>query len=261
LHKGIEIQKLTKGKYQDNLEFLQWFYKYYQDNYDGTPYDPVEKRNKAIAEYPFQLKTGGRRASVVPGTSGMSSPVNATPQTEKRRYSVIPGSAMQDRTNNASIVQETLKLESARMNKNVRRIAKRKGAIKQSTNRQNSTEKIPDQVNEPSQQTVVPETPARTDTPREKENGSDNDLLNTTPLFLTPKRKSPGDKEGSVIPWKSSNDYVHERVAELVVGLQEERDLYLCKLRTIEELLERYQNEEINVNDLINDINGTLKSD
>jgi len=258
LHKGIDIQKLIKAKYQDNLEFLQWFNKYYLDNYTGTvPYDAVEKRNKAIAEYPFQLKATGRRSSTVSGTS---SPLNGTPQSlEHRRFSVIPSAgynAMQDRTN-MSIVQETLKLENNRINKPTRRIAKRKGAIRPA-NRTKNTEHSEQIYEQPLQQADTG-TPVRSDTSRDKENATD--LFNTTPLLLTPKRKILGEKEGSNIPWKSSNDYVHERVAELVVGLQEERDLYLCKLRAIEELIDRYHDEEIKISDLINDISGTLKSD
>ena len=45
----IPIEKLVKGKYQDNFEFLQWFYKFYQANYDGSAeYDPVAARENQI---------------------------------------------------------------------------------------------------------------------------------------------------------------------------------------------------------------------
>ena len=30
IYKNIEIEKLVKCKYQDNLEFLQWFHKYFE---------------------------------------------------------------------------------------------------------------------------------------------------------------------------------------------------------------------------------------
>lgn len=33
-----------KGKFQDNFEFVQWFKKFFDANYDGAPYDPVEAR-------------------------------------------------------------------------------------------------------------------------------------------------------------------------------------------------------------------------
>lgn len=40
----IEVQKLVKAKYQDNLEFMQWLKRYFDLNYNGEPYDAVEKR-------------------------------------------------------------------------------------------------------------------------------------------------------------------------------------------------------------------------
>lgn len=33
-----------KGKFQDNFEFVQWFKKFFDANYDGKEYDPVEAR-------------------------------------------------------------------------------------------------------------------------------------------------------------------------------------------------------------------------
>lgn len=33
-----------KGKYQDNLEMLQWIKKYFDLNYNGAAYDAVERR-------------------------------------------------------------------------------------------------------------------------------------------------------------------------------------------------------------------------
>lgn len=51
IEKYIDVVKLTKGKYQDNLEMLQWFKKFY----DGkspviSDYDPSAKRNGATLE-------------------------------------------------------------------------------------------------------------------------------------------------------------------------------------------------------------------
>ena len=35
------MDKLVKGRFQDNFEFLQWFKKFFDANYDGHPYDPM----------------------------------------------------------------------------------------------------------------------------------------------------------------------------------------------------------------------------
>ncbi|XP_042347301.1 microtubule-associated protein RP/EB family member 1b [Plectropomus leopardus] len=44
VEKIIPVDKLVKGKFQDNFEFVQWFKKFFDANYDGKEYDPVEAR-------------------------------------------------------------------------------------------------------------------------------------------------------------------------------------------------------------------------
>jgi len=44
VEKIIPIDKLSKGRFQDNFEFLQWFKKFFDANYDGTPYDAFVER-------------------------------------------------------------------------------------------------------------------------------------------------------------------------------------------------------------------------
>lgn len=38
------MDKLIKGRFQDNFEFLQWFKKFFDANYDGREYDAFEAR-------------------------------------------------------------------------------------------------------------------------------------------------------------------------------------------------------------------------
>lgn len=40
----IPVDKLIKGRFQDNFEFLQWFKKFFDANYDGREYDAIEAR-------------------------------------------------------------------------------------------------------------------------------------------------------------------------------------------------------------------------
>ena len=40
----VPIEKLVKGRFQDNFEFVQWFKKFFDANYSGEEYDPVAAR-------------------------------------------------------------------------------------------------------------------------------------------------------------------------------------------------------------------------
>lgn len=42
--KIIPVERLVKGKFQDNFEFLQWYKKFFDANYDGKEYDPLLTR-------------------------------------------------------------------------------------------------------------------------------------------------------------------------------------------------------------------------
>ncbi|KAI9576834.1 hypothetical protein GQX74_005714 [Glossina fuscipes] len=49
--KIILIDKLVKGDFQDNFEFLQWFKKFFDANYDGKDYDASAARDVAQMGY------------------------------------------------------------------------------------------------------------------------------------------------------------------------------------------------------------------
>jgi RP/EB family microtubule-associated protein len=40
----IPVEKLVKGRFQDNFEFVQWFKKFFDANYDGKEYDALAAR-------------------------------------------------------------------------------------------------------------------------------------------------------------------------------------------------------------------------
>jgi len=52
IDKPIPVEKLTKCKMQDNLEFLQWIKRFWDQNYGGQPYDPVARRKGAPTDTP-----------------------------------------------------------------------------------------------------------------------------------------------------------------------------------------------------------------
>merc|ERR1719383_1280470 len=42
--KIVPVDKLIKGRFQDNFEFIQWFKKFFDANYDGRDYDAIGAR-------------------------------------------------------------------------------------------------------------------------------------------------------------------------------------------------------------------------
>merc|ERR1719292_90863 len=47
--KIIPVDRLVKGRFQDNFEFVQWFKKFFDANYQGDEYDPIAARSAAGA--------------------------------------------------------------------------------------------------------------------------------------------------------------------------------------------------------------------
>jgi len=45
--KIVPVDKLVKGRFQDNFEFLQWFKRFFDANYQGQDYDPIAARGGA----------------------------------------------------------------------------------------------------------------------------------------------------------------------------------------------------------------------
>ncbi|TMW44944.1 hypothetical protein DOY81_009977, partial [Sarcophaga bullata] len=74
--KIIPIDKLIKGRFQDNFEFLQWFKKFFDANYDGHDYDASGAREGA------QMGFGSGNVKSLPGTGGGS--------TSYRKQAVAP---------------------------------------------------------------------------------------------------------------------------------------------------------------------------
>lgn len=48
-----------KGKFQDNFEFLQWFKKFFDANYQGNEYDAASARNGE------EMGGGSQKASMI----------------------------------------------------------------------------------------------------------------------------------------------------------------------------------------------------
>jgi len=213
LRKGLEVKKLIQAKYMDNLEILQWMYKYFNENYDGSDYDAVEQRNQALRANVTAF-TRRRRASTLPslnaGAGGeqlQQEEALPPPDTDEE---IIPAQRR------VSVALRTIKENN---NKNAKIIARRNKRINAAIDKENQD--INNNIkNDKKDQ-------------KKKNKGQFNDVMK--------KFKEMDFQDNISIPRKVSNDNASERVCDMIISLQEERDLYLLKLTKIEELCKKYQ--------------------
>lgn len=77
---------MIKGRFQDNFEFLQWFKKFFDANYDGREYDGIEARGGIL------LGSGANNNSTGSGGGGVSliqQPPTSKPQNVVRQGNFI----------------------------------------------------------------------------------------------------------------------------------------------------------------------------
>ncbi|KAF4079490.1 hypothetical protein AMELA_G00178570 [Ameiurus melas] len=93
--KIIPVEKLVKGKFQDNFEFLQWFKKFFDANYDGKEYDPhAARQGHEVSPTPKPeclIGVGPQRTSpTVPKTvPAPQRPISSVPTNIKRSIPVL----------------------------------------------------------------------------------------------------------------------------------------------------------------------------
>ncbi len=69
--KVIPVEKLVKGRFQDNFEFVQWFKKFFDANYNGAEYDAVAAREGI----PLGPNAGNAKVPVAAVSKPVSQPV------------------------------------------------------------------------------------------------------------------------------------------------------------------------------------------
>ncbi|XP_056593717.1 microtubule-associated protein RP/EB family member 2 isoform X2 [Triplophysa dalaica] len=97
--KIIPVEKLVKGRFQDNLDFIQWFKKFFDANYDGKEYEPLEARQGQDAIPPpdpgeqiFNLPKKSLHAACSP-TAGATRSASTTPKASSTTTTSRPSSA------------------------------------------------------------------------------------------------------------------------------------------------------------------------
>merc|ERR550534_1710220 len=80
--KMIPVDKLIKGKFQDNFEFCQWFKKFFDANYAGQEYDAVAARGGS--EIGPGGPAGGANKSRGPASAGAGMKPRMAPAATKK---------------------------------------------------------------------------------------------------------------------------------------------------------------------------------
>lgn len=91
IKRHIEVGKLCKARYQDNLEFCQWMKAYFEKNHNGEPYDALGRRKNQELHY---ILGGGKVGPPVAAKkSDASAPVpKAAPASYKPPGGISAGS-------------------------------------------------------------------------------------------------------------------------------------------------------------------------
>lgn len=94
----IPVNRLVKSRFQDNFEFLQWFKKFFDANYDGHEYNALEARGNIPLG--SQAGLGGRVAAShhVPMASRPASGRPTTTATHATNNNISPSSALANKT-------------------------------------------------------------------------------------------------------------------------------------------------------------------
>ncbi|KRZ03442.1 Microtubule-associated protein RP/EB family member 3 [Trichinella zimbabwensis] len=98
VNKVVPVDKLIKGKFQDNFEFLQWFKKFFDANYDGRPYNA----SLARGEEPMPPADGTSKATGSKATVPRRAPAVAAATASERVAKPVTKQAVFARPNSAA---------------------------------------------------------------------------------------------------------------------------------------------------------------
>merc|ERR1712142_1265924 len=112
--KVIPVDKLVKGKFQDNFEFVQWFKRFYDANYDGTEYYALEMRGgEPMGKGVGGGGSGAQRRNVAPSRPAASRPLASRPAARPTQNR-LPAKNSAANNNNQQIDDLCLQLENMR---------------------------------------------------------------------------------------------------------------------------------------------------
>lgn len=95
IDKPIMVDRLIRGRYQDNLEFMQWFKAFYDLNVSENDYDPISRRNRGKGGQEYNNKFQGSAAAGATGKRSVkttsAATATTTPAVAPARTKTAPG--------------------------------------------------------------------------------------------------------------------------------------------------------------------------
>merc|ERR1719281_1704033 len=88
--KIVPVDKLIKGRFQDNFEFIQWFKKFFDANYQGGEYDAMGARGNVEVGGQAPMKAVTNGASRMPARSQAPRSRPAPPPASSNRTPMRP---------------------------------------------------------------------------------------------------------------------------------------------------------------------------
>ena len=203
VNKVIPVAQLIRGKYQDNLEFMQWFKRFFELNYSGMPedYDAIKRRAKGKGVATFDKRMASKPKSKPRRGHGSSA--------TSRRPTRTAGSRVNSNNSKRSSTGN-----SDKSNNNNNGTSSRSGNSRSSTGRSS---------NNGSDRTT---TKGR---PQQKENRRTNTHSNN-------KRSSAMNAQ--LVAKNEELTSENTTLLTTVTGLEKERDFYFGKLRDVEILIQ-----------------------
>ncbi|KAL4472970.1 hypothetical protein ABPG72_020664 [Tetrahymena utriculariae] len=257
INKPIDVEKLTKCKCQDNLEFAQWIKKYFDQNGGSKQlqeYDPVSKRGNIEVDFSIIEGKGNAGASTtttinskdsnVPGNKGNQVRKQVAPR--QATSIMISNEPSNDLNKSQTLYEQKEQKEQNNFNYNIRGQNQIYESImvnqRKSSNSSNSSTQ-----SKPFNKNMIKNVQSSYEI---------NSVYNNSNFLLPITNNNNNNNNNNNI----NNNIVvssYGDTNEVNQKLQEEREFYFSKLKTIDHLLEQY--EELNLGDEVDELVFKLK--
>jgi len=110
--KTIPVERLVKGRFQDNFEFVQWFKKFFDANYHGQSYDPSAARDGNYLAVAGNPRSGGTPNSK-PSSARQPKKINTSRSDQQKSTSTSTSISSDQRISSAEV--DSLKKQLKKM--------------------------------------------------------------------------------------------------------------------------------------------------